>query len=332
MTGTTRKCCWMFTGQGSQWPGMAASIVNISSHIEQRLAAAEQYFQDRRGVSLIDAIDSPDGDVNQTGITQPALYVVECALVDHWRSTLCSPAAVIGHSVGEYAAAYATGVFGFQDGLMLIEARGRLMQALPSGGRMLAVKASAQDLRDILGPTLDEHATELAIAAVNAPKQTVLSGAGARVAQAAQTLKAKGYRSRELTVSHAFHSPLMAPMLTEFSSVANRVRYAAPNIPFYSSLSAKQVGDEIADPAYWVDHVSKAVLFCDTLRCLNDVVVPDSYLEIGPNPILSGLAKRCLASDTDDDRKNNPRIVASMSQKEDAAVSLESARGELVGK
>jgi len=319
MRDVENTCCWMFTGQGSQWAGMAAQLAQVSLVAKQRLDFAETSFREYRGQSLLAAINSDGSEVDQTGITQPALYAIECALVDHWREIMGDPVAVIGHSVGEYAAAYAAGVFSFEEGMKLIEARGRLMQALPSGGKMLAVKAAAADVRESLNMSSDIEPVNFAIAAVNAPKQTVLSGSGDAIDDAAIILKEKGFRSRALIVSHAFHSPLMAPMIETFSTLANQIQFQEPNIPFYSSLLAARSEGDLATPDYWIRHVSEAVLFNDALRCLNAEIRPSVYLEIGPTPILTGLAKRCLAE------VDSLMCLASMSKKESVSVTLDLA-------
>jgi epothilone polyketide synthase A len=187
-----------------------------------RCAAIFDAELDRR---LQDLLFAPEGTaeadlLNQTGYTQPALFAFEYALAQLWLSWGVTPDVVMGHSVGEIAAMCVAGAMSLEDGLTLIAARGRLMQALPAGGGMTSVMAS----EDVVSHALVGREAEVAIAAINAPNQIVISGVGSVVAEIAERLGAGGVRTKALNVSHAFHSPLMQPMLEEYARTVSRIR------------------------------------------------------------------------------------------------------------
>jgi acyl transferase domain-containing protein len=239
---------------------------------------------------LLSVLYPENGDtglLDQTAYTQPALFALEYALASLWQSWGVHPALVMGHSVGEYAAACLAGVFSLEDGLKLIAERGRLMQALPAGGEMAAVFADEAQVRAAVAP----YADRVAIAAINGPENVVISGAGEAVRAILESLTAGGVKAQRLVVSHAFHSPLMEPMLAEFGRVAASISYAAPQIGLISNLSGGLAGPEVASAAYWQQHVRAPVLFAQGMQALGDV---NLFLEIGPKPTLLGLGRRFL--------------------------------------
>ena len=218
--------------------------------------------------------------------TQPALFTLEYALAMLWRSWGIEPDFVIGHSVGEYVAACVAGVFSLEDALKLIAARGRLMQALPSGGAMLSVMANQSSVEKMIAPV----SREVSIAAINGPQSMVLSGKGEVLQQISEQLASEGIKTRQLTVSHAFHSPLMEPMLEEFRQVANTITYQPPQCVFISNVTGRQACEEIVHPGYWVAHVREAVRFADGVKVLYEQNV-DFMIEIGPKPTLLGMVE-----------------------------------------
>ena len=194
----------------------------------------------------------------------------------------------MGHSVGEYVAACVAGVFSLEDGLKLIAHRGRLMQQLPSGGEMVSLIASEQQVKEALAPY---HET-VAIAAINGPESVVISGVSADIAAICDKLSAQGIKTKRLQVSHAFHSPLMAPMLAEFEAIANQVTYNQPQIPLVSNVTGKLADDRMTKAPYWVNHVSSAVQFAKSMETLHQQGY-EVFVEIGSQPILLGMGRQC---------------------------------------
>ncbi|MCP4082281.1 MAG: acyltransferase domain-containing protein, partial [Planctomycetaceae bacterium] len=195
----------------------------------------------------------------QTAYTQPALFALEYALAELWQSWGIRPDVVLGHSVGEYVAACVAGVFSLEEALQLIATRGKLMQALPVGGAMVAVMAAEKQVH----PFVAEHADTVSIAAINGPQNTVMSGDGATIEAIVEALQAAEIRTLPLQVSHAFHSPLMAPMLAEFERAAAQVSYHKPHMPIISNVTGERAGEEMADAAYWLEHVLAPVRFAN---------------------------------------------------------------------
>lgn len=292
-----RKVAWLFTGQGSQYPRMgellrtepayAAALEEVATHLDPLL---ERPLAELLGRSPADPADpaDPSSPLHQTGFTQPALFAVEYAMARMWQSWGIVPAAVMGHSVGEIAAATVAGVMDLADACRLVATRGRLMQALPAGGVMATVVCGeAEALTAIAGYP------DVSVAAVNGPVDTVISGPEADVTAITAALEEKGVKHRLLTVSHAFHSPLMEPALAELRLVARSITYRTPQIPLVSNVTGALVEPGEIDAEYWVRHAAGTVRFADGIRCLYE----DSFrtfLEIGPQPVLSGLGSRGL--------------------------------------
>jgi acyl transferase domain-containing protein len=267
---------------GSQYPGMAQTLYTTQPVFRQAIDRCAQTLDPILGTPLTDLLFADDPAepgarrIDQTGSTQPALFAVEYALAELWRAWGVRPTALLGHSVGEYVAAVLAGVFSLDDGLRLIAARGRLMQALPPGGAMLAVFAPADTLTPRLGP-------DLALAAINGPEHTVVAGPAPAIAALADTLSADGVRVQSLAVSHAFHSPLMEPMRAPFATEAARVSYTPPRLKLVSNVSGTLAGPEVADADYWVQHVRAPVQFADGMQALAATGC-DILIEIGPHP------------------------------------------------
>uniref|UniRef100_UPI0006EB9AEE type I polyketide synthase n=1 Tax=Streptomyces silaceus TaxID=545123 RepID=UPI0006EB9AEE len=294
--GTARpgaKTAFVFAGQGAQWVGMGRQwyeqLPPFAAAFDAVCAAADP----RLDVPLADVVlagseghPAEHGElVHRTGYTQIALFAVEVALFRTLEAWGVRPDVVLGHSIGEIAAAHVAGVLSLEDAVALAVTRGALMQQLPDGGAMLALDATQEQAEAWLAALPDEHRARVAVAAVNGPSAVVVSGASDAVEQVAEAAAQAGRRTRRLQVSHAFHSPLMEPMLDEFRSVLARLAFARPEIPLVSTVTGEPAADDITTPDYWVRHARQAVRFQDAVRAAAPRV--DAFLEIGPHAVLT---------------------------------------------
>jgi acyl transferase domain-containing protein/acyl carrier protein/ribosomal protein S18 acetylase RimI-like enzyme/ubiquinone/menaquinone biosynthesis C-methylase UbiE len=285
------KVAFLFTGQGSQYPDMARELAHQEPAFRQALKHCCDLLRGELPRPLEDLIYPARGQtplLNDTAITQPALFAIEYSLARMLQAWGVDPAAVMGHSVGEYVAACIAGVFTLEDALKLIAARGRLMGALPEDGAMLAVLCP----RDALTRILTDFA-ELGVAAFNGPENIVVSGPRRAVDQLAQKLGTAGVRALPLQVSHAFHSPLMEPMIPAFRQIAEGVRFSAPRIEFISNLTGSPAREEITTADYWCRHIREPVRFEEGIHALERSGV-QVMLEIGPHPVLTAMGQACV--------------------------------------
>jgi NADPH:quinone reductase-like Zn-dependent oxidoreductase/malonyl CoA-acyl carrier protein transacylase/SAM-dependent methyltransferase/acyl carrier protein len=245
---------------------------------------------DRPLLSVLYPEAGQNSPLDETAFTQPALFSLEYALAELWKSWGITPAIAMGHSVGEYVAACVAGVFSLEDGLKLIAARGRLMQQKCERGAMAAIAAGEARVTE----ELKAYGGRVAIAALNGPTNTTISGQSEAVEELVARFKAAGVKAKQLAVSHAFHSALMEPMLEEFRAVAATVDYHPARIPLISNLTGKAISaGEVTNPDYWVRHVRGAVNFSASMQTLKDKGY-EVFLELGPSPALLGMGSQCL--------------------------------------
>ena len=292
------KLAFLFTGQGSQYVNMAQQLYKTSPCFQESINRCEVILSselDRPLQKILYPAFSQNGcdPLHQTAYTQPALFAIEYALAQLWISWGVRPTAVMGHSLGEYVAACIAGVFSLQDALKLVAARGRLMQALPADGAMYAVMTNVETVTEIIQP----YAHQVAIAAINGSQNIVISGHRNDLDAVITALQTRGIKTQQLKVSHAFHSPLMEPMLAEFKQIANKIKYSQPKIQLISNLTAQKADRQIATPEYWCRHILQPVNFAASIANLASQGYR-TFLEIGAKPTLLGMGHHCL-KDTD---------------------------------
>ena len=314
---TTLITSFLFTGQGSQYAGMGKALYQSEPVYKAVVDECLEYLHKEIDFSFLDLLLGTEvkKDIDQTEWAQPAIFIVEYALSKLWEHWGIKPNYLLGHSIGEFAAACYAGVFSLEDALKMITARGRLMQALDKPGKMISIVAGEERVNNLI-----KGFENISIAAVNGDGSTVISGDAEQIDQFV-SIHGEKFKLKALNVSHAFHSPLMQPMLGEFRKICKTIAYHTPKAQLVSSVTGKIVSTEMSTAEYWINQVSKPVRFKDGLETLITQGA-NVFLEIGAEPVLSGLTKMKVDS-------TSTLVISSLNKNKNDRESILSALAHL---
>ncbi|MFM9608682.1 hypothetical protein DF268_02540 [Streptomyces sp. V2] len=305
----TVRPVFVFSGQGSQHPGMAEGLYRHSTPYRSSLTWADEILWPYLGRSVTELILGRDPGIDRTALSQPALFAVEHALARTLLDAGVRPVAVLGHGVGEFAAATVAEALTLGHAARLVALRGAFMQRLPGSGGMLATCADPYEAAEVAA-----WEPGVSIGAVNAARATVLTGDLAGLARARARLADAGISSRLLPVGHAFHSPLMADAVPGFQAAARRAPGTRPRVPFYSTVYGRQLAEPLG-AAYWARQITSPVRFAEAVRRMLDRHAPTHVVEVGPRAVLTPLLRRIGGAD-------GPRCLAVCQGPESDAVDL----------
>ncbi|MBL3657518.1 non-ribosomal peptide synthetase/type I polyketide synthase [Fulvivirga sediminis] len=283
---TLPQVTFLFTGQGSQYSGMGKELYKSHSFFRKLMDRCDSLLRPYLHRSALEILFNDDPLVNQTQYAQPLIFMIEYCLAELWLSWGVRPQYVLGHSIGEYTAACVAGIFSLEDALRLVAKRGELMQQLPVDGDMLAVFTTKDKITPLI---LDKEL--VAIAAENTDQQFVLSGSKEQLVEISDTLIKQGVTVQYLQVSHAFHSPLMAPMLSDFKKELEKTSFHQPTIDIISNLTGKSASQELLQPNYWCEHILQTVRFKDSIDNLLKQNTSNIFLEVGPGRTLTAMGQ-----------------------------------------
>jgi phthiocerol/phenolphthiocerol synthesis type-I polyketide synthase C len=299
------RLAMLFTGQGAQYAGMGATLYRNHQLFRRGMDRCDELLQPLlQGRSLVQGLygsESQRLDLGQTAFAQPALFAIGHSLAAVWRAAGLQPGCLIGHSLGEYVAACLAGVFSLQDALTLVAHRGRLMQQRTPRGAMVALHGDERTVQCCVDELGAASPGDAAIAARNTPADAVISGDPDAVAAWVMRWQAAcppgQLQATPLQVERAFHSPLMTGMLEEFAAVARRIGYHAPRIDIISNVTGELIGEQMADPAYWVEHVMRPVEFFRGMQALSRSGCT-AFVEVGPHPVLTAFGQQGIEGGT----------------------------------